>query len=117
MCTSSRNDPHFSGLFATVSFDIAGGSNYSGKKVPVDRSDGGHWRFTLGDELMAKGWTYPYRRPLSEITIGALSDLGYRVSFWGAEHYATPTAASKAQPEHDPKSAHGATWERNVRKR
>ena len=110
--TRSYHDPHFDGLFATVSFDIAGGRNYSGEKVPLDRLDGGHWRSTLGDELMTKGWTYPYRQPLSEITIGALSDLGYNVSFYGAEHYATPAAASKRQTEQD---ARGDAWCKVVR--
>lgn len=102
--SSFNDDPHFMGVMAVLFFDIAGGSNYLGKKVPVERSDGGHWRFTLGDELMAKGWTYPYREPLSEITIGALADMGYRVSYWGSEHYATPTAASKAQTQKDDRS-------------
>ena len=117
--SSLRDDPHFGGVFATLFFDLAGGGKYSGKKVPVDRSDGGHWRFTLGDELMVKGGTYPYRRPLSEITIGALSDLGYRVSYWGAEYYATPTAASKAQTERDQRieNVSHAHWERNIRRR
>lgn len=110
--TRSHHDPHFDGLLATISFDIAGGRSYAGEKVPLDRLDGGHWRSTLGDELMAKGWAYPYREPLSEITVGALSDLGYNVSFWGAEHYATPTAASKKQTEQD---ARGSDWCKVVR--
>jgi len=99
--TLSHHDPHFDGLFALAMFEVASGFRYSGKKVPLERSDGGHWRFTLGDELMATGWTYPYRQPLSEITIGALYDMGYNVSWWGAEHYKTPTALAKAQTEED----------------
>lgn len=114
---SFNDDPHFMGVMAVLFFDIAGGSNYGGKKVPVERSDGGHWRFTLGDELMAKGWTYPYREPLSEITIGALSDMGYRVSYWGSEHYATPTAASKAQTEKDARGTWCEVVRRPIRER
>ena len=110
--TRTYHDPHFDGLFASISFDIAGGRNYAGEKVPIDRIDGGHWRSTLGDELLAKGWTYPYRQPLSEITVGALSDMGYNVSFYGAEHYATPTAASKRQTGQD---ARGSDWCKVVR--
>ena len=110
--TRSHHDPHFDGLFATAMFEVASGFSYSGKKVPIERLDGGHWRFTLGDELMAKGWTYPYRQPLSEITIGALYDMGYNVSWWGAEHYQTPTMAAKAQTDKDGSD----TWSDVVRK-
>ena len=53
--SSWRDDPYFDGILAQVMFDISGGAKYSGKKVPVERSDDGHWRFTMGDELMAKG--------------------------------------------------------------
>ena len=98
--TRSYHDPHFDGLYARVSFNQMGGRSYSGDKVPLD-PDGGHWRSLLGDELMARGRTYPYRRTLSEITIGALDDLGYRVNYWGAEYYETPTAASKAHADQE----------------
>ena len=102
----SYDDPHFDGPFAKISYDAAGGSNsnYKGKKVPLDPYDAGHWRNILGDELMTSDWIYPYRQPISEITIAALSDIGYHVSYWGAEHYAVPTLpteTAKANTERD----------------
>jgi len=96
--TRSSHDPHFYGLYAEVSFDMVGGKNYRGDKVPLNL-DGGHWRGILGDELMVAGRVYPYRRPLSEVTIGAFDDLGYKVNYWGAEYYETPKAASKMEAD------------------
>ena len=93
--SSWRDQPHFTGLFAGVMFDIASNFTYPGKKVPID-DDGGHWLDSaIGDEIMAKGWTYPTKMPISEMTVGAFLDLGYDVSFWGGQAYQTPGAAAK----------------------
>ncbi len=78
-------------------FDISGGAKYSGKKVPVERSDGGHWRFTTGDELMAKGWTYPFRQSISDVTVASFADMDYNVSFWSGEPYQVPMPAAKSR--------------------
>ena len=44
----SRDDPnadtHFNGPLAIAAFDDAGGRNYTGAKVPVQKMDGSHWR-------------------------------------------------------------------------
>ena len=94
--SSSRDQPHFTGTFAGIMFDIASSYAYKGKTVPID-ADGGHWlQSVVGDEIMAKGWTYPFRMPISEMTAGAFLDLGYDVSFWGAQAYETSSAAAKA---------------------
>lgn len=92
--SSWRDQPHFTGLFAGVMFDIANNFALFDKKVPLD-DDGGHWlQSVIGDEIMAKGWTYPFKQPISEMTVGAFLDLGYDVSFWGAQAYQTPAAAA-----------------------
>ena len=42
---TSGADPHFTGTLATAAFNAAGGSSYSGAKVPVQSSDDtAHWR-------------------------------------------------------------------------
>ena len=65
-------------------FDVANNFTYPGKKVPID-DDGGHWlKSAIGDEIMAKGWTYPFKQPISEMTVGAFLDLGYDVSCYNS---------------------------------
>ena len=98
-------DTHFNGPLAIAAFNDAGGRNYTGKKVPVER-DGSHWRFSvLTGELMGGGQTPSGTEPLSAITIQALADLGYSVDVTQAEPYTLPSAAkasakSTASPTH-----------------
>lgn len=59
-------------------------------------SDGGHWRRTgLGDELMIDGWWYPYRAPLTAITLASLEDIGYQIDYTQAETYESVWGAPK----------------------
>ena len=89
-------DPHFAGPQAIAAFNRAGGTDYQGAKVPVDR-DGYHWRRSvLAGELMA----FPYGNALSAITLGALSDLGYTVDFSAADPYELPSPGA-AKPVAD----------------
>ena len=83
---------------------MTGGTRYSRGKVPVDFLDGVHWRpSVMGDELMSFGWTSPYRRLLSPITIAQFADLDYQVNFLAAEHYVLPRASSgQADPDRRP---------------
>ena len=37
-------DTHFNGPLAIAAFNSAGGRNYPGPKVPVQRERGAHWR-------------------------------------------------------------------------
>lgn len=94
----TRNtDTHFNGPRAVKAFDEAGGKNYSGEKVPVQKIIAGHWRTdVLGDELMTHKRVSPYRYPISAITIQALADLGYKVDVSKADPYRLPSVfASK----------------------
>ena len=87
------HDTHFTGSGAIEAFDAAGGSTYTGKKVPVDNTRftfTGHWRGSvLGPELM----TPTIQRndnPLSRITARALEPLGYTVDLTKADSFAIP---------------------------
>ena len=82
-----NGDIHFAGPQAIAAFNRAGGTDYQGAKVPVDR-DGYHWRRSvLSGELMSgRGGD----DALSAITLGALSDLGYTVDFSAADPYELP---------------------------
>ena len=85
-------DAHFNGPRAIAAFNSAGGWNYPGPKVPVQREIGGHWRRSVFQtELMTRslngrGW-------LSAITVQALADLGYSVDVTQADPYTLPRAA------------------------
>ena len=84
-------DTHFSGPLAIAAFDEAGGANYTGAKVPVQRMDGAHWRQSeLPDELMGPTGG----SALSAITVQSLADLGYGVDVTQADSYTLPSAAS-----------------------
>ena len=82
-------DPHFPGARAVAAFNAAGASDYGGAKVPiVDERCMCHWddrgigalKTALGSDIMSRD----YRR-ISEISLGALADLGYTVDLALAE--------------------------------
>ncbi|MCY3736536.1 MAG: leucine-rich repeat domain-containing protein [Gemmatimonadaceae bacterium] len=80
-------DPHFKGPLAIEAFDAAGGTDYTGAKVPITfRERGGHWRFY--GELMSLGGS-----ALSAITVQSLADLGYVVDVSRADPYRLPGSA------------------------
>ena len=84
---------------ARRAFDAAGGTSYTGPKVPVQQhGDGGrngHWRTEVfGSELMSWGWSDYV--PTSAITLQALADLGYTVDLSLADPYTLPSAAAAA---------------------
>ncbi len=86
-------DTHFSGPLAIAAFDEAGGTGYTGAKVPVENTGSlgnrnGHWRETvLMDELMTAWLDVDRTNPLSAITIQSLADLGYVVDMTAADSY------------------------------
>ena len=91
----SRDDPnadtHFSGPLAIEAFDDAGGRDYAGRKVPVKRMDGSHWRYSVlkGEVMGPQGGV-----SLSAITVQSLADLGYGVDVAQADAYTLPSAAA-----------------------
>ena len=104
-CTSGADpDPHFAGAQAIAAFDAAGGTGYSGAKVPVQSGDDtAHWRESvLGSELMTPTLHIGHANPLSAITIQALADMGYGVNVSLADGFtlASGDAADLAGPVH-----------------
>ena len=90
-------DAHFAGPLAVAAFNAAGGSSYSGAKVPLLNdyyligSQDSHWRGSVfGDEVMVSGSSFTSK--LSAITIQAMADLGYHVDVSQAENYTLPSA-------------------------
>ena len=105
----SREDPnadtHFSGPLAIAAFDDAGGRDYRGKKVPVKKMDGAHWRIpVLHGELMGPGGG----GNLSAITVQSFADLGYGVDVTQADPYTLPGATAGAKIATSPPSAPGS---------
>lgn len=77
-------DPHFTGPQAIAAFNAAGGSGYTGAKVPVEDEGGAgtfdsHWRESVFDNELMTGFVNLGSNPLSAITAAALADMGYSV--------------------------------------
>ena len=96
-------DTHFSGANAIAAFNAAGGSSYSGAKVPVENTWGGsgsqdgHWRESvMQNELMTPRIGEVVTHPLSAITIQSLADIGYTVDVTQADAYTLPTTSKIA---------------------
>ena len=90
-------DTHFNGPLAIAAFDEAGGSDYAGAKVPLEKVHSGaaaHWRPSVfPGELMHPGGG----SALSAITVQSLADLGYGVDVTQADEYTLPgTTAAQA---------------------
>ena len=90
-------DTHFSGAKAIAAFNAAGGSSYTGAKVPVENASSNassrdsHWRGSvMQSELMTPGGFAP--NPLSAITIQAMADIGYTVDVTQADAYTLPSS-------------------------
>ena len=85
-------NPYFTGANGVFRFDMDGGTSYAGTPVPVENQGGpgtadGHWRESImGGELMT-GYISFIGNPLSTITVGSLSDLGYTVSYLNSDPY------------------------------
>ena len=94
--SDSSADTHFNGPQAIAAFDDAGSGDYGGKKVPVQKQNGTHWRLiVLHGEIML-----PSRSgagALSAITVQSLADLGYGVDVTQADPYVvrSTTASGK----------------------
>ena len=85
-------DTHFTGAQAIAAFDAAGGTAYTGAKVPVMNTGGAgtvnsHWRDDVFDPELMTGFLSVGFNPLSAITVRSLQDLGYTVSVAGADPF------------------------------
>ena len=90
--TDPGADTHFSGSRAVAAFNAAGGSSYTGAKVPVENGgDDSHWRESvLGHELMTPFSILGEPNPPSAITIQSFADLGYGIDASHARSYRVP---------------------------
>lgn len=87
-------DTRFNGPRAIQAFDMVGGTNFTGGKVPVENEQGTcegtrdtHWRESvLGTELMT-GFLQSGSNPLSIVTLGSMWDQGYKVNYSDADAY------------------------------
>ena len=97
-------NPYFNGTNGVFRFDMDGGASYAGTPVPVENHGrgraprDGHWRESvMGGELMT-GYISFIGNPLSTITVGSLSDLGYTVSYLNADPYTVSPINLRAGP-------------------
>ena len=83
-------DPHFTGGLAVAAFNAAGGTTYTGNKVPIS-SDHSHWKGDVfGQEVMTPTLRVGTAPAVSEITILAMADIGYSVDASLADDYDLP---------------------------
>ena len=96
-------DTHYNGSEAIAAFDAAGGTSYTGEKVPVENMGGSgtadaHWRNSVfGVRELMNGYKILGSRTaevMSLITIQSMADLGYTVDVGEADTYRLPVASS-----------------------
>ena len=95
-------DTHFSGSNAIAAFDAAGGTSYTGAKVPVENNEelaqvDAHWRisvFGYGELMIGAFSTSGPQLPMSAITVQSMADLGYTVNGSAADGYSLPSSSS-----------------------
>ena len=90
-------DPIFTGPTARAQFLLVGGDSYGGRHVPVENTGGGgtrdvHWRESVFRNELMTGFVNLGSNPLSRVSIGSLQDLGYGVTFTGADFFALTSA-------------------------
>jgi hypothetical protein len=94
---AGTTDPRFKGPNATAQYNAIFGT--SGSSVPVEGGGGAgtedsHWRESTFDNELMTGYLNGGSNPLSKVTVGAMADLGYAVSYSAADPYARPASAS-----------------------
>jgi hypothetical protein len=98
LLNSGTSNPRFAGRQATAEYNSLGGSG--NVPVEVEPPPEGHWRQTLGLELMTPVLPPPPARPvLSRITAAAMQDLGFTgVNLADADPYALPPEGRRLPP-------------------
>ena len=94
-------DPHFRGALALEAFDSAGGDDYTGNKVPLEKDGWWHWRENV---FRSEGMTPLFKAgeaiPFSAVTLQLMADIGYEVDVSLADDYGLP--GSIPPPDADP---------------
>ena len=96
-------DPIFIGPSAREQFLNIGGATYSGRPVPVENTGGAgtalsHWRESVFRNELMTGFVNLGANPLSRVTVGSLADLGYVISYAGAESFTISSSLLDARP-------------------
>ena len=93
-------DPHFVGPAALEEWKKLGGDRYiNGASIPLESlggagSNNSHWReLVLDNELMTPFYNLGAVNPISELTIAAMEDIGYEVSYDLADDYEIPESS------------------------
>jgi hypothetical protein len=94
---AGSTDPQFKGPNATAQYNASFGTHAS--SVPVEGGGGAgtedsHWRESTFDNELMTGYLNGGTNPLSKITVGAMADLGYAVSYSAADPYTRPASSS-----------------------
>lgn len=94
-------DPYYQGAAAREQFTHIGGATYTGIPVPLENTGGSgtrdsHWRLTVLRRELMVGFAQPGGMPLSRLTVGSLSDLGYFVRYDSTEIFTVPSFGSSA---------------------
>ena len=94
-------DPYFQGAVGREQFAQIGGGTYTGTPVPVENTGGqgtrdSHWRITVLRRELMVGFAQAGGMPLSRLSVGALSDLGYQVRLDNAEAFTVPLFGTAA---------------------
>jgi hypothetical protein len=95
------SDPYYQGAAARDQFAAIGGATYTGIPVPLENTGGSgtresHWRITVLRRELMVGFAQPGGMPLSRLSVGSLSDLGYLVRPERAEDFVVPSFGSPA---------------------
>ncbi|MDE2878599.1 CARDB domain-containing protein [Candidatus Palauibacter soopunensis] len=91
-------DTHVVSPRAEEAFDAAGGTSYTGPKIPLQQDgSNGQWRSSVfGSEIMSAAWSRSGHVPTSAVTLQALADLSYTVDLSYANPFALLSAAASA---------------------
>lgn len=89
---SGTSDPTFTGVVARGAWNALSGA---GTPVPVEGTGGAgtanaHWRESVFNAELMTGWVDNGANPISDVTVGSLSDLGYGVDLDAADGYGLP---------------------------
>lgn len=91
------SDPFFTGVNARQQFAALNTVTYSGNPVPVENTGGdgtrdSHWRESILTRELMTGFLNRSANPLSRLSVGSLADLGYQVSYAGADAFSLTAA-------------------------
>jgi hypothetical protein len=101
------SDPIFTGPTARAQFDFVGGATYGGRPVPIENTGGAgtrdvHWRESVFRNELMTGFVNLGFNPLSRVSVGSLQDLGFTVTYTGADSYAITSSLLAPRAEAAP---------------